>query len=55
MKKFKGYNYRDVCIGDLIVEASNEKTAKRKIVKTMLTNLEKWLNKELTIYEVKDK
>ncbi len=54
MNKYKGYNYNDVQMGDLIVEATNEESAKKKIIKEMLTNLEKWLNTKLTIYEVKE-
>lgn len=52
-KTFKGYNYRDVQMGDFTVEAFNEEEAKEKIVKEMLKNLKNWLNSELTIYEVK--
>ena len=54
MKKFQGYEYRDVQMGDLIVEANNKDEAREKIIKEMLKNLEKWLNKNLTIYEIKE-
>jgi len=53
-KRFKAYDYHDICIGDCIVKADSELEAKKKSTARFVKEFKRLLQRNLTIYEIQD-